>query len=225
METKNSKYLDLITYVVCFALVIATPYLARPTAPLFDWVGYGAMRNFFYELFTGIYWVIEIILMAVFYKKKLKKTILSNPETKGQELPYKRIAVISVVVAVCILVISAQIRFNVKPFYDLGEKFNGYELMNHIGIFIRNIVKCVWIVIMAKAMQSFFEQIGTGKINQLPYAGFVLMMTLGIYDFIIGANSLAVTYLFLYVIYGWLYLLTDRSMMKTYLLVMFIFLF
>ncbi len=225
MKIKSNKYLDLITYMVCFLLIIITPFLARLTAPLLDWVGYGAMRNFFNELFTGIFWVIEIIVMSVSYKKKLNQTIMSNKETKGQELPYKRIAMISVVTALCILVISAQIRFNVKPFYDLGEKFNGYELMNHIGIFIRNIIKCVWIVIMIKAMQSFFEQLGVKKADKMPYAGIILMLTVGVYDLIIGANNLAVTYLFLYVIYGWLYLLTDRSMMKTYLLVMFIFLF
>lgn len=78
---------------------------------------------------------------------------------------------------------------------------------------------------MIKAMQSFFEQLGVKKADKMPYAGIILMLTVGVYDLIIGANNLAVTYLFLYVIYGWLYLLTDRSMMKTYLLVMFIFLF
>lgn len=196
-------------------------------APLFDWVGYGAMRPFFNELFTGIFWLVEILLMGLLWHKKFSRHIFSNPGTKGVELPYRRMAVILLVVVACILAISAQIRFNVKPFYDLGEKFNGYELTNHLGIFLRNIIKCMWLVIMIKAMQNFVEQCAPEKkiLSKIPAAGVILMLTVGVYDLVISANNLPLTYFFLYLVYGWLYLLTDRNMIKTYLLVMFIFLF
>lgn len=225
MTKKDVSYYDLVLYVLSFLLIIATPFLARLIAPLFDWAGYGAMRKFFNELFTAIIWVLEIILLAIFYRKKFKENILSNPETKGVELSLKRIAVISVVTALCIFVISIQIRFQVKPFYDLGEKFNGYDLINNLGIYLRNIIKCIWIVIMLRAMQNFIGQMLKKDVCKVPYAGLVLMLTVGIYDVIVGANTLTWTYLFFYMVYGWLYLLTDRSMIKTYLLVMFIFLF
>lgn len=225
MTTKKDKYLNLVLYIVCFLAIILTPYGARLISPVFDWVGYGALEGFFDELFTCILWLVEIVIIAVIYKKKFGIKILYNDEVKGQELPIKRILILSGIVVACILVISAQIRFQVKPFYDLGEKFNGYELLNNVGIFLRNIVKCIWIVIMLKAAQSFVEQFFAGVKSKYAYAGLIMMLTVGIYDIVMGMNNLAVTYLFLYLIYGMIYLLTDRNTIKTYLLIVLIYLF
>lgn len=221
----KNKYYDASVYIIAFLFIILSPMIAKLISPLFDYVGYGAMRIFFDELFTSLIWLVEIAIMAVIYGKKLKYSIISNHETKVQELPMKRILLIGLVIAACILVISAQIRFQVKPFYDLGEKFNGYELTNNLGIFIRNIVKCIWIVIMAKAAQSFVENIAKKDRIVLPAAGIILMATLGVYDLVTGMNNLAVTYFFLYLVYGWIYLLTERSMSKSYLLILFVFMF
>lgn len=225
MTTKKDKYLNLVLYIVCFLAIILTPYGARLISPVFDWVGYGALEGFFDELFTCILWLVEIVIIAVIYKKKFGIKILYNDEVKGQELPIKRILILSGIVVACILVISAQIRFQVKPFYDLGEKFNGYELLNNVGIFLRNIVKCIWIVIMLKAAQSFVEHFFAGEKSKYAYAGLIMMLTVGIYDIVMGMNNLAVTYLFLYLIYGMIYLLTDRNTIKTYLLIVLIYLF
>lgn len=225
MTTKKDKYLNLVLYIVCFLAIILTPYGARLISPMFDWVGYGALEGFFDELFTCILWLVEIVIIAVIYTKKFGIKILYNDEVKGQELPIKRVLILSGIVAACILVISAQIRFQVKPFYDLGEKFNGYELLNNVGIFLRNIVKCIWIVMMLKAAQSFVEQFFEGTKSKYAYAGLIMMLTVGIYDIVMGMNNLAVTYLFLYLIYGLIYLLTDRNTIKTYLLIVLIYLF
>ena len=226
-ETKTDKniYLNLIVFIVGILAIMLTPFAARLVSPLFDWVGYGALIVFFDELFTSIFWFIEIAILTIVYRKKFKKNIISNPETKGQELPFKRVFIITGIVIVCILIISAQIGFQVKPFYDLGEKFNGYELLVNCGVFLVNIIKCMWITIMIKAVQNVFEEIvGRGKLF-IPFAGLILLLTLGIYDIITSAYNLPVTYLILYVVYGLIYLLTDRHMIKTYLLVMFICLF
>lgn len=221
----KKKYYDASVYIMAFLFMVLSPFVARLISPLFDYVGYGAMRIFFDELFTSLIWLVEIVIMAVIYQKRMKYNILSNPDTKGQELPMKRIVLIGCVVAACILLISAQIGFQVKPFYDLGEKFNGYELSNNLGIFIRNIVKCIWIVIMTKAAQGFVEECANKGKMLFPVAGVILMATLGVYDLITGMNNLSVTYFLLYVVYGEIYLLTERSMSKSYLLILFIFLF
>lgn len=221
----KNKYCDISVFVMALLFIILSPIAAKLISPMFDYVGYGAMRLFFNELFTSIIWLVEIVIMAIVYKKKFKYNILSNPETKGKELPMKRIIFIGVVIAACILVISAQIRFQVKPFYDLGEKFNGYELTNNLGIFIRNIVKCAWIVIMLRAAQNLVETVTKKDKIIYPVAGIILMLTLGVYDLITGMNNLAVTYFFLYLVYGWIYLLTEKSMSKSYLLIMFVFMF
>lgn len=225
MEKKNEKYLNLALYLISFLAIILTPCAAKLISPLFDWAGYGAMRGFFDELFTSLLWVAEIIILVIFYKLRFNHKILYNEKVKGQVLPIKRILIISGIVAACILVISAQIGFQVKPFYDLGEKFNGYQLLNNVGIFLRNTVKCVWIVIMIKAAVEFFEQIpGIGMIQYF-YVGLALILTVGVYDVVMKMNNLAVTYLFLYLIYEIIYLLTDRHTIKSFLLILLIYLF
>lgn len=212
-------------YILGLMAIIFTPFVARLISPFFEWVAYGSLTAFFDELFTSIFWIIEMIVLGIVYKKYFNKNIFYNAEVKGDELSAKRIAIITGLVVGCILVISAQIRFQVKPFYDLGEKFNGYELLVNCGVFIQNIVKCMWITLMLKAMQEFFENVmGKGKLF-IPVAGLVMLLTLGIYDIVIKANNLPLTYLILYVVYGMIYLLTDRHTIKTYLLIMFIYLF
>ena len=231
-ELKTSKknldkniYLNLMVFVIGIVAIMFTPFVARIFSPLFNWVGYGALLVFWDEVFTSIFWFAEIAILKIIYKKKINKNIISNPETKGQELPIKRVFIITGIVIACILVISSQIEFQVKPFYDLGKKFNGYELLVNCGVFLVNIIKCMWITIMLKAVQEVFEEIvGKGKIF-IPFAGLILLLTLGIYDIITHAYNLPETYLVLYAVYGLLYLLTDRHMVKTYLLIMFICLF
>lgn len=222
---KTIRKYNFFVFVIAFLAIIFTKYAVKPFVPMLDFVGYGAMRPCFEVLLTCIAWVLEIVVMSIVFNKKYGINILSNKETKGQELPVKRIFIITAVVVACVLIISAQIDFQVKPFYDLGKKFNGYELANNAGIFLRNIIKSVWIVIMIKAAQEFSEDIaGKGRSIKI-YAGVILMLTLGVYDLIAGSNNLAVTYFLLNLVYGWIYLLTDRSMQKSYLLIMFIYLF
>ncbi len=224
-ESNHIRKYNVVVYLTAFMAIIFTPYLAKIFTPLLDFVGYGAMRPFFDKLFTCILWIIEMVIMVTIFNKKFNIKIMSNQETIGQELTVKRMIIISATVVICILIISAQVGFQVKPFYDLGEKFNGYELTNNAGAFLRNIVKCAWIVMMLKAAQEFAEDImGKGRSIYI-MAGVILMLTLGVYDIITGMNNLTWTYFALNLIFGWIYLLTDRSMIKSYLLIMFIYLF
>ncbi|MBQ3546459.1 MAG: hypothetical protein IJA34_15960 [Lachnospiraceae bacterium] len=218
-------YLNLMVFAIGIVAILFTPFIARIFSPLFNWVGYGSLLVFWDEVFTSVFWFAEIAILKILYKKRFDKNIISNPETKGQELPIKRVFIITGIVIACILIISVQIGFQVKPFYDLGKKFNGYELLVNCGVFLVNIIKCMWITIMLKAVQDVFEEIiGKGKMF-IPFAGLILLLTLGIYDVITGAYNLPETYLVLYAVYGLIYLLTDRHMIKTYLLIMFICLF
>ena len=52
-----------------------------------------------------------------------------------------------------------------------------------------------------------------------------MICTLGIADLLMKSHTLPVTYLFLYLVYDELYLLTEHHMIKTLLLVLFLILF
>ncbi len=220
----NIKY-DVASYLLGIILVVLAPVAGGIIAPFLDFAGYGAMRPFFKELFTSIIWVVIVIIAQIIYLKKLSYNLFCEKGYKSGELPIKRILFIGGIVALCIIIISAQIGFQVKPFYDLGEKFNGYDLFNNLGIFLRNAVKCVLVVIMLKAATNIIESFNIKNENYIPYAGIVLALTVGIYDLIMGLNNLSITYFFLYVVYGWIYLLTEKAPVKSYLIILFLFLF
>ena len=221
----KNKYYDISVYVVTMLIFICSRVLGGFIAPYFDFAGYGAMRPFFVELFTSIIWAVGIVIMYIVFMKKYKYNIFGGKETRGNELPIKRVLFIGIIVSVCIIIISAGIGFQVKPFYDLGEKFNGYDLFNNLGIFLRNAVKCFLIVILAKASQDLVEFLLKKDRVVFPWCGIVLMLTMGVYDVIMGMNNLAIIYMLLYVVYGWLYILVEKNAIKSYLLITFIFLF
>lgn len=221
---KNKSY-DIAIYVISMIFIVFSGMIAKMISPFFDFAGYGAMRAFFDELFTSLIWLVGIIAMFIVFLKKYKYNILSDKDTRGEMLPLKRIIFIGVIVSACVLIISAQIGFQVKPFYDLGEKFDGYDMFNNLGIFMRNAVKCIWIVIMIKASHNLVETVLKKEKFKYPVCGIVLMLTVGIYDLIMGVNNLPVTYFLLYIVYGWLYLLVEKNSMKAFLLILFVLFF
>lgn len=224
-QNNKEKFLSAGIYIVAMLAIIITPYIAKIIAPSFDYVGYGAMRGFFDELLTAILWVAEIAVLFVVNWRVFHLNIIKNVSAPKDILPIKRVFILSGIVLACVLVISIQIDFQVKPFYDLGEKFNGYELMNNLGVFIRNTAKCLWITIMVRFAQEFAEQVLNKKGSRIIFGGIILMLTLGIYDAVTGMNNLAVTYVFLNLVFGWIYLLTERNMRKSFLLILFVFFF
>lgn len=221
----KNKYYDISIYIIAMLILICSRILGGFIAPYFDFAGYGAMYPFFVEVFTSIIWLVSIVVMYMVFQKKYNYNIFGEKDTRGKELPIKRVFLIGMVVALCIIVISAGIGFRVKPFYDLGEKFNGYDLLNNVGIFIRNIVKSLLIVVLVKAAQDLVEIILKKDNIKFPWCGIILLFTVGLYDLITGMNNLAIIYTFLYVIYGWVYLLVEKNPIKAYLLIMFIYLF
>ncbi|MBQ8229186.1 MAG: hypothetical protein IJZ32_00655 [Clostridia bacterium] len=241
---------NLLRYVLYFLLVAVTPLLAKPTATLFDWVSYGQLRVFFTELFTAIFWLLEfaaLILIENAIRKKLSpQTEESTAEEQEEQSPKQkkakrvkeqvpplamwRVGALTAIAAVCILVISAQIRFEVKPFYDIGEKVTGYELLDKIGAIVRNVVKCVWITLLLKAAYAMSEELLPFlKAQDKPWLGWLLagamLMLFGVYDVLVWKNPFAVTYLLFYATFTAVYYFAEKRDVKTYLLILFIYIF
>ena len=229
---------NLIYYALCFLAVVVTPYLALPIVPLWDWAGYGLMRQLFHEAFTVIFWAIELVAFYIVKRKILDKRFkaASTDETQQVEkqqrplLPLKNVFILFGISILCILIISIQTGFQVKPIYDIGEKVTGYEIWNKIGWLGKSIAKCVWILLIlmctheiaTEALRSFPEKKQKWLI---PIVVGGLLFVFGICDVLISANPFALTYLLFYVAFTAVYYLTERSVPKTLLLVMLIYLF
>lgn len=241
---------NLIYYALCLLAVGVTPFLAKPIAPLFDWAGYSLLRPLFTEVFTLIFWAAELVGFY-FIRKKLNKKQAEKSED-GQEkeraeektakkdkrakkeptplLPMRNVLILSAITVVCIFVASAQIGFKVKPIYEIGEKVTGYEILNKIGMLVRNVVKCVWILLSLRCLHVVASELLTDlpddkKKRLIPViVGAFLLLFWGV-DALVFERLFVWTYLLFYPAFTAAYYLTERNVYKAFLLIVLIYLF
>lgn len=229
----NEKQYALI-FVLSFLLLVLGRILARLISPCFDSLNYGQMTLFFMEVTTCLIWSVCLVVLTTLVYRRYGVFLMSNPATKGKELENRNLIAVILIVAAGILIISAQIGFQVKPFYDMGVKFTGYQLMENVGGLLRNIIKCIWMVLMMECTQQIGEHFVQKKkdddpehkifsIQNIPWGGIVLMLTIGIYDLVCGMTTLKITYLLLNLVYGVIYLCTHKSISKTYICILLIY--
>ena len=129
---------------------------------------------------------------------------------------------------------SAQIDFHVKPFYDLGNNVQGYDLFNRISVITLNMVKCIWIVWVLNISREIAMEISTFGKNEADKRGIFFGICMGlfflfaVYDVLTSGFSLSVgvTYLVLFypcfvVVDG----LTKHQTGKSFLLILLIYIF
>lgn len=275
MEREFSKQRlikNILRFGVYFLAVVLTPLLFGTSSWIvraFDWVGYSQMRPFFKELFTSIFWILEMIafyfierkhypkaerssaLAISGVKEKLSKKateteneggmVATNEETEQKKtkrktplLPLKNVVMLTALVAACILVLSAQIDFLVKPFYDIGEKVQGYDMFNRVSVIARNVVKCVWIVWMLAASREIACEVCLFGKNETEKLGIFFGVYMGLfflfalYDVLTAGMTLGigVTYFVLfYPCFVAVDALTRHSPVKSYILIMLIYIF
>lgn len=255
--TKRKLIENAVRYAVYFLAVVLTPLIVGPMSNWFLWVGYGRLEPLFVNGFTGIAWLIEFIVILI-VEEILKRKAANKPikeekqialeelpleaspvvEKKKKErtppLPLRNLFILTGLVVLCVLFISAQIDFKVKPFYELGEKVTGYELWNNVSGIGRNAIKCVWIVLMMRAALDFSDALFAGVANEnhrksIRWWGVLVAVFLfGLYDVLVSGMTLSfgLTYLFLfYPAFVAVYHLTEQRGVKAYLLIMFIYIF
>ena len=161
-----------------------------------------------------------------------KAAPIKTKKPQTQLLGWDRMIAIFLISVACVLIISAQIGFEVKVFYELGERVVLIEVVNFSGTAGRDIAKCGWIVLLIKASFGLFEGIfEETKINAKAKKVFVylsvtaLILMFGVYDVLSTNNPFAWTYLLFYVAFVALYALLNRAPIKSYLLILFIYFF
>lgn len=213
----------ILIYILSIAFIIFTPYPAKLMSLLFSDLGYGAMTPMFSELFCALLWAVEIFFLKKFISKRVDNDIfITKSEAKGP-LPLPRLLILTAITVICVILISAQINWQVKLFYDVGSNTTGYGLMKSGGEIVKNAVKCLWMVFLISIGQSLFENFSTK--TSVPAGGIILMLTLGALDLASGITLLKLTYVFLYAVFGWIFLITNKNVLKTYFYTWFIFVF
>lgn len=229
-----------------------------------DLIGYGQMRPCVQNVFIMIFWAMEMAAFYITEKRKIwrkrratyeacqsmengenvqndgdrvalkEKNAFIFKKEKAPLLPMRNVVMLLALVAACILIMSAQIDFHVKPFYDLGNNVQGYDLFNRISVITLNIVKCVWIVWILKASREIAMEISALAKNEADkravffgiYMGLFFLFAL--YDVLTSGMSLSagVTYFVLfYPCFVIVDALTKHQTVKSYILIMLIYIF
>ena len=227
--------------------IFLTPLLAKPLGILFDpvvsdWWQHGQLRIFYTELITAFLWLGEIIAFFFLDRHLQKKYNVQidgkkplNPQNKKEKTPLlsmDRVVAVFLISVACVLLISAQIGFQVKVFYELGERVILSDVVNFSGTAGRNIVKCGWIVLLMKASFGIFENVfesapckPTTKKVYVYLCVTLLTLLFGVYDVISSQNPFWWTYLIFYAAFVALYVLVRKAPIKSYLLILFIYFF
>ncbi len=222
LATIKVKYV-ILAFASFLCIIFAN--VALLFKPLYTKVYYGQADPIFYY---GISSVVLIILYIIFKTVVVKKTNVSYDKNNDM-LPIRNVMTIYLSSIVIILIISAIIGWNVKPFYDLGENFTGFQLIIHAVKLIYFSILLLFVVLMIENFQYGLEGIFKFKnpiLNSyFPVGGIATMLTYGIYQIVMDLSTLTVIYFILISIYGIVYLLAERSFSKTYLTSLLIFLF
>ena len=162
-------------------------------------------------------------------KEKLSQRVNSWWKPKPM-LPLRNVGILFLITAACILLISVQIDFQVKPFYDLGDKTTYSEIVNMLGFLVMNLFKCIWIVMIIQSAlgiwQALMEYCNVAHVKFIKWIGTGAMVLLfGLYDVFTSANPFAWTYIIFYVAFTAIYYFQQRSNVKSYLLIFFLYIF
>ncbi len=250
----TSKFIEsAIWFCVYFLLVAVTPFFAKPLAPLFDWVSYSQLRDFFAELFVVLWWGVEALLLwgvRVYLRKRgwiapKKKRAKGEKKEKLPPMPFKNLVALTGVCAACVLLVSVVIGFKVKPFYDIGERVTGYQLTYRITAIARNIAKCGWILAMLRCSNKMAEELVAAYAEGKRWLVWILtgaiLMLFGVFDILTSVANfpyygfskwtetrqwlLALTYFLFYAVFTFAYFCAEERTGKSYLLIMFIYVF
>jgi hypothetical protein len=147
-------------------------------------------------------------------------------------LPLKNVVILFLIAAACIVVVTLQIGFKVKPFYELGDKTTYSQILIKGGEVLRNLAKGIWIVCILKTSLSLMEELSKNWQMAEKHAKLLkwlsvgaLSILFGVLDIILFANPFVWTYILFYAVFTAVYFFTNQAAVKSYLLICFIYIF
>lgn len=151
-----------------------------------------------------------------------------NRKPKAPPLPLLNVFLLTLISVGCILLISLQTEFQVKPIYDIGEKVTGHQLYSQIALWACNAIKCIWILFFIRASYGMAEVLTReykGKSWLTWLVSGAILMIFGALDAFCRMERFAWTYVLFYMVFTLIYFLTKRNDSKTLGLVLLIYIF
>lgn len=196
-------------------ICIYTSKLSNLFLPLFSKVYYGNLNGMFLTVATIIIWSFELV--AVYFLAKNKFNIyLFNKKGKDVEKPsLLNILITFLLTFIPILIISAMLDWNLKIVDDFGQKIESIKVTSVVSQYAQFLLKILWTTTIISLVQEGMERLIVTKIR-IPWGGIVLMLTFGIIEVFVFDGKFKLMYLLFNLIFGLIYLLTNKNFTKTY---------
>lgn len=226
----NKKKQALI-YILCAGIIFAGIYIVQLfnlLRPLFRNVYYGNLTTVYFMIFCASFWV-PFILAAFFLIKKYVKVNLFIMG-KG-EIPFKRSLIIYAIAFITIFIISASLGFELKVVKELGKKVTKVKVITNGVTYGYNAIKLILATFIIELIQEAGELLWGDKhkyAKYVPYGGITLALTFGFAEVIVAyalktASVFTWVNIVFYLIYGVLYLLSNKRFTITYFVSLIIF--
>ena len=214
-----NKNKECIKYFIIAGIILLCLYsngIADLFIPIFDNIYYGNLVRLFVAITSAIIWGIEI-LAIVLICKKLNIEIFTPKLSKGKELQTWQVILLFVLTILPMLIISACINWQVKIVYALGVRVTTVGLVCNVAEVLAYAVRMILMIMFISCIQKGFELIFKSK-YVIPYGAIFAFLTFGIIDFFVLGMGLAAFYLIVSILYGIIYLVSNRKFALTWLL-------
>lgn len=226
--SKNMSLKDRIKLIILgcsWFLSIPLALIGVALKPIYKMVYYGQANNYFKYGIAIVLLIIYFFVIKFVIQKKMHVTFKKD----NSKLSWKMLCALYFCSFLLIFIISAGLGFKLKPTYDIGNNMPAYEIgqfftklaYRGIGLyFALNMIEC-----FHYALEDLFPFKDKKFAAYIPYGAVVTMLTYGIYAYLTGVGgSLSVLYIFFVLLYGEIYLLCKRNLLKTYAFCILIFL-
>lgn len=219
------KRIKLIILGIIWFLAIPLSLIGVLLKPIYKMVYYGQANNYFK------YGIAIVLLISFFFiiKFLIQKKMNIQFKKENTKLSWKMLCALYFGSFLLVFIISAALGFELKPTHDIGNNMPAYEIgqfftklgYRAIGLFFAlNMIEC-----FQYALEDLFPFKDKKFAAYIPYGAVVTMLTYGLYAYFTGVGgSLAILYIFFVLLYGEIYLLCKRNILKAYAFCVLIFL-
>lgn len=219
---KNQLLEGAVNYIFSFLMVSLIPPVLSPLADKLGPIHYSSISGLFLGILELLVWGLILIIFHTVYKKLQQKNIFTRFEDAKGLISTRSLMIASVIVFTMILIMSIKIGFQVKVFYDFGEKLMGYDAFNRIGEFLGRVSRCLFIPVMCRGAYLLSGLAKKPAVHYTVYFLFVILY--GLFDIFYFDVKFPVIYTLFFISFGVLYLLMKKNYAKTYALSLMIYL-
>lgn len=219
MKSKHYLLFSLFYFASLFV-----GYLGYLFTPLFKNIYYGHIVYILKMAARGVIGIITCFALHFIHKKTCKEEELIKKEKNTLSL--KRTAILYGITLGFITLISILSGWQLKPLNDIGSKtytmLKIYEVLCDMGVLI------VEIYMMLKSLQFFDKFYNDNNFKNFKYftlSIIFILLTFGVYRLIIDFNIYQLIFIPFTALIGFIYPYTEKSLWKTFLISVLVFLF